>query len=103
MRWHMMFRPRPSKFSFNCLADEEKIENSPKIYISLNKQLSKLGWIRGPIRLDIYGSTGQDKHKNQIIANINYHQNLMSIYNERKWNQIISELNKLTCSSQDKI
>ena len=35
------------------------------------------------MRLAIYESTGQEKHKNQILANINYDQNPMSIFQKQ--------------------
>ena len=54
-----------------------------------------------------YESTWQEKHKNQMIAKIIYDQNLMSIFKKhlitKKWNQMKSELNKLTCTSLCKI
>ena len=32
------------------------------------------------MKLAIYESTGQDKHKNQILGNVSYEQNMMSIF-----------------------
>ena len=54
---------RNKKFSKNSHIVQQKISE-------------KKFWIRGPMTLAIYESTGQDKYENQITANI---QNSMSI------------------------
>ena len=63
------------------------IHNVKTPLIHILTQLSSC-WIRGPMRLAIYDGTGQDKRKNQRMANTNYEQNLMSI------NEITEKQNK---------
>ena len=84
--------PAHLHFSLDCLPNEEEIKKS---YYTAQHTIKwiKTIYFRGPTRPVINVTTRKDSDKNQIITNINYEQNSLSLFwkqlnTKSKWHQI---------------
>ena len=92
VRSHIMFWPRSSSF-FTWLST--KWGRDLKSYCTAQHTIKwiKTIYVRGPTRTVINVTTRKDSDKNQIITNINYDQNSLSLFwkqlnTKSKWHQI---------------